>query len=352
MIIPVSDGREPVIGEDMKSKIALLLAVTTIGTAILSKSIPAAETATLTMSGISAEGYLKVVVEGMGGVVRDAYPGSAVTLRPSSPAGGIQALANGTADLMPNAAIPEIRAALEGTEPFKQSLKGKLMSVMRLHDEQVMYSLMTKEWADKYGIRSYADIAQKKPPMRLSIHFDACMVCTVSQAYAIFKEYGFSVSDVEKWGGEISRGNSTKGLEQMADGKIDVLINGRFLPDELVADAARKRPFLWIDSDPDKMKAAAEAWGYELWMVPKGAFPFLDKDMPTIRQAVTVIGSSQTSADNIYKFLKALYDGRERLRQLHPALAQFSGEEMVKVPGELPMHPGAEKFYREKGLIK
>lgn len=307
---------------------------------------------TVTITGISASGYLKVIVEAISGIVREAYPGSAVTLRPSSPAGGLQALADGTANIMPNAAIPEIRAAKAGTKPFKASLDGKLTTVMRLHDAQTMYALMTKEWSDAHGIRSFEDIAEKKPPMRLSIHFEACMVCTFAQAYAVFKEYGFSVDDIEKWGGSIHRGNSAKGLTQMADGKIDVLINGRFVPDEFVADIARKRELRWIDSDPAKMKAAAEAWDYELWMVPKGSYDFVTKDMPTIRQAVTVVASTNASDETVYKFTKALYEARDRLSKVHPAMKSFSGANMVKVTKELPMHPGAAKFYREAGLLK
>lgn len=48
---------------------------------------------TYTVDGATATGYFKVVTEALNGIVREAYPGTAATYKPGSPAGGIQNIA-------------------------------------------------------------------------------------------------------------------------------------------------------------------------------------------------------------------------------------------------------------------
>ena len=51
-----------------------------------------------TVTGATVQGYFKVVVEAINAIVRDAYPDSAATFRPGSPAGGILEVATGKAE--------------------------------------------------------------------------------------------------------------------------------------------------------------------------------------------------------------------------------------------------------------
>lgn len=305
-----------------------------------------------TVTGATVQGYFKVVVEAINAIVRDAYPDSAATFRPGSPAGGILEVATGKAEFTFTSGAPEIRYALEGKAPFKESLEGKVMHVMMLHRHLIVHSLMAKDWADRYGIKSFDDIAAKKPPMRLAVNDLANLQSTLSMHIAIFKAHGFQEADIQKWGGSFARGNSGIGLDALRDGKADVYINGRFLPDSTTNDVARGRALLWIDASPDKMKQAADEWGYETLMVTKATYPFLAKDEPTLKLWNTVNTGPQVPEETVYKFVKAVYEDQKRVQSIHPSLAEFSGEEMIRNPMNLPLHPGAERFYREKGLLK
>ena len=123
---------------------------------------------TATVTGATPSGYPRTMVEGLNAVVRDAYAGSSVSFKPNSPGGGVQAIATGQADFTATATGTEVRLANEGAAPFKEPLKGKFSYVMQLYDNQFIHFLMTKEWADANGIRSWADIAAKKPPLRIA----------------------------------------------------------------------------------------------------------------------------------------------------------------------------------------
>src|SRR5688500_19778398 len=77
-----------------------------------------------TVTGATPSGYPRTMVEGLNAVVRDAYPGSAVSFKPNSPGGGVQAIATGQADFTATATGTEIRLANEVQDPFEQPLTG------------------------------------------------------------------------------------------------------------------------------------------------------------------------------------------------------------------------------------
>ena len=79
-----------------------------------------------TVTGATPSGYPRTMVEGLNAVVRDAYPGSAVSFKPNSPGGGVLAIAEGQADFTATATGTEIRLANEGQAPFKQAAQGQV----------------------------------------------------------------------------------------------------------------------------------------------------------------------------------------------------------------------------------
>src|SRR5258708_19834398 len=148
-----------------------------------------------TVDGATASGYFKVVTEAINGIIREVYPGSAATYKPGSPAGGIQNISIGQSDMTFNAGGPEIEYALEGKAPFRESLKGKFQFVMMLHNGLVVHNVMTKEWADRAGVKSFEDIAIKKPLMRLAVNQPANLQSTVGIYLPLFAPYALKESD-------------------------------------------------------------------------------------------------------------------------------------------------------------
>ena len=205
---------------------------------------------TATVTGATPSGYPRTMVEGLNAVVRDVYPGSAVSFKPNSPGGGVLAIAEGQADFTATATGTEVRLANEGQAPFTKPLKGKFSYVMQLYDNQFIHFLMTKEWAEANGIKSWADIAAKKPRMRLAINRPDNPQTTIGGPYEVMKAHGFTIQDIEKWGGSYVLGNSAIGLDAITDGKADVFMNARNLGDSLVKDIHGKRALAWIDGDP------------------------------------------------------------------------------------------------------
>ena len=308
---------------------------------------------TATVTGATPSGYPRVMVEGMNAVVRDAYPGSSVSLKPNSPGGGVVAIADKEADFTATATGTEIRLANEGKSPYDKPLKGKFSYVMMLYDNQFIHFIMTKAWADENGIKGWEDIAKKHPKMRLAINRPDNPQTTIGGPYEVMKAFGFTINDIPKWGGSFVLGNSAIGLDAITDGKADVFMNARNLGDSLVKDIAGKRPLLWIDGDPAKVQKAASTFNFKMDMVPKGTYPFMEKDYPTVRMWVSLLAGAHVSDEVVYKYTKAMAENAEKVQKIGGSMAVFSTQMMVQKPvAELPYHPGALRYYKERGWVK
>jgi uncharacterized protein len=306
-----------------------------------------------TVTGATPSGYPRTMVEGLNAVVRDMYPGSDVSFKPNSPGGGVLAIATRQADFTATATGTEIRLANDGASPYKEPLKGRFSYVMQLYDNQFIHFLMTKEWADANGIKSWADIAAKKPRMRLAINRPDNPQTTIGGPYEVMKAHGFSIGDIEKWGGSFVLGNSQIGLDAVVDGKADVFMNARNLGDALVKDVAGKRPLLWIDGDRAMLQKAADAFNFRADMVEKGTYPFMDKDYPTVRMWVSLLAGSHVPDEVVYKYVKAIAESEKRVQDIGGSLkTSFTTAKMATNPAKLAYHPGALRYYREKGLVK
>ncbi|HEX2334575.1 MAG TPA: TAXI family TRAP transporter solute-binding subunit, partial [Burkholderiales bacterium] len=306
-----------------------------------------------TVTGATPSGYPRTMVEGLNAVVRDAYPGSAVSFKPNSPGGGVLAIAEGQADFTATATGTEIKLANEGKFPFTSSLKDKFFMAVQLYDNQFVHFLMTKEWADANGIKSWDDIAAKKPRMRLAINRPDNPQVSIGGPYALMEAHGFTIQDIEKWGGSYVLGNSQIGLDAIVDGKADVFMNARNLGDSLVKDVAGKRALLWIDGDPAKVAKGAAVFDNKMDMVPKGTYPFMEKDYPTVRMSHFLLAGKHASEETVYKYVKALAENEARVQGIGGSLKTgFTTAKMPTNPANLPYHPGALRYYKEKGLVK
>ena len=50
--------------------------------------------------------------------------------------------------------------------------------------------------------------------------------------------------------------------------------------------------------------------------------------------------------------MKAVFENFDQFKKLHPAFGHLKAEEMIKDGLSAPLHPGAVKYYKEKGWMK
>jgi TRAP transporter TAXI family solute receptor len=63
------------------------------------------------------------------------------------------------------------------------------------------------------------------------------------------------------------------------------------------------------------------------------------------------VTSANTPDDVVYALVKAVFENFDEFKKLHPAFANLEPSEMVKDGLSAPLHPGAEKYFKEKGWL-
>jgi hypothetical protein len=104
-----------------------------------------------------------------------------------------------------------------------------------------------------------------------------------------------------------------------------------------------------LDSDAIKRFVAGNPY-YVLTEIPGGIYKGVDKDVPTFAVKATFVTGEAESEDEVYNVTKTVFDNLDRLRQLHPAFKILRPKDMLQGLAA-PMHPGAIRFYKEKGWL-
>lgn len=93
---------------------------------------------------------------------------------------------------------------------------------------------------------------------------------------------------------------------------------------------------------------------YPIWnryVIPAGTYPSQDKAINTIAQPNFLACRADLPDEVVYKITKTIYENLPFLHNIHKATEAMKLERATKgLP--TPLHPGAEKYYREAGVIK
>jgi hypothetical protein len=76
-----------------------------------------------------------------------------------------------------------------------------------------------------------------------------------------------------------------------------------------------------------------------------------DYDVTTFGVGATFVTSADVPEDVVYVVAKAVMANIEDFKKLHPAFANLEPAQMIKDGLTAPLHPGAEKAYKELGLM-
>ncbi len=83
-----------------------------------------------------------------------------------------------------------------------------------------------------------------------------------------------------------------------------------------------------------------------------GLYRGVDDDAPSFGLPSTFVTSTKVPEETVYVMVKAVFDNFDTFKTFHPAFANLKKEEMVVNGLSAPMHPGAERYFREAGLIE
>ncbi len=306
----------------------------------------AAGAANLNLCGGSPGGLWSLLGAGLDAAAKQADPDTTITYQTSS---------GGYANVLQvkqkkcNLGIIHVGEGVQannGRDPFKEKVEG-FSVLMVMYDWAPMQWIMTKEFSEKHGIKSLADLAEKKPPLRLVLNRRGILPSQLGELN--LSAVGVSLDDIKSWGGKIEFQGSSNASEIMQNGRADMWANATFVGSGRIRKVAKVVPVTLLQVPEASVKAAVDQFGAKPWTIPAGAYPWLDAEINTHAARAVLIVDDSMSEDDAYKLTKAVLDNVDKVQGVHKAMKGFTPELMSSLK-ELPYHPGAKKAFEEHGI--
>lgn len=166
-------------------------------------------------------------------------------------------------------------------------------------------------------------------------------------AKQILEAYGISFDDINKQ--NLSFGASADAYK---DGKIDAFFATAGAPTTAIMDLVSSQSILVLGIEEDKAEELKGSYPfYTTYTIPAGTYTGVEEDVETLAVKATFIVSNDLSEEVVYNMTKALFENKDAISSANQKGAEL--DPAYAVEGiSIPFHKGAEKYFKEIGVLK
>ncbi|MGP9538848.1 TAXI family TRAP transporter solute-binding subunit [Brachybacterium sp. AOP43-C2-M15] len=189
------------------------------------------------------------------------------------------------------------------------------------------------------GIENPADLAGK----RIAVGDVGSGTRAVSDA--ILAAYDIGEGDYEPFEQDFA-----SSLDLLRDNNIDASVFVVGTPTGALGDLAATNDVALVSVDEDKAEQVAAESLFDVYTIEPDAYDFLEEPVVTLSVAAALVASTtQVSPDLAYEITKATF---EHADEITLAQSDLIGHDFaLSGQGDVPLHPGAERYYEEEGLL-
>jgi TRAP transporter TAXI family solute receptor len=325
----------------MKTTLALILAL-----AVTVTAVGAQQPVTLAFATLDTGSAWYVYGATMAELLRKALPaGSNVDVKPF--AGGV-----GNAKLVARNETPlglsftvTNRWAFEGKEAYDAKLEN-LRALAGGLDTYYLVAVVQK----KLGINSLREIKDKKVAVR--IYTQPVGALGEFGGRQLLRAYGLSYADVKSWGGSTTHVGYNVIIDAFKDGRADLLLAVVTPKHPSVSEITTFTDVKFLPLEPEVVKGL-EPLGYTAASMAANTFKNQAESVHTVGFPTVVITNKDLPEPVAYAVTRTLVDNKEALVRGHAGLSAFDPQTAWRPEKVgIPLHPGAERAYREKGWMK
>ena len=224
--------------------------------------------------------------------------------------------------------------AFNGQNMFEKPLPN-LRTVMALYPEHVHW-VVTKA----SGINSIDDLRGKR------INVGAPGSGFEAGARSILQVAGMTFDDLRA-----NRLDASGAASRFKDNQLDAAIFVIGYPAPAPMDIAISRPISLLNFEKEFMDKLVAAHPFFVpSVIPGGTYQGVDKDTTTPAVMALIVTHDRMPEDTVYIFLKNLFDNLPEVQAAHAKAREITLETALDGMSAAPLHPGAIKFFKEKGL--
>lgn len=166
----------------------------------------------------------------------------------------------------------------------------------------------------------------------------------------LLESYGLSYDSIDKNGGRVHLIGWGPMTRLIKDKRIDGGVFATPIPVPQLLDITTSTPVRVLGVEPEQLAWFKKNYpAYYEMTIPAGSYKGHDQDVTTLGDSVTMTVSAKFSDDFVYEVTKALYENKNVLENVHPALKDMTPENAL-TGVKMQLHPGAYRFYKEVGV--
>jgi uncharacterized protein len=140
--------------------------------------------------------------------------------------------------------------------------------------------------------------------------------------------------------------------EALCEGRVDAVVYVAGNPNGIVQDGIRRCGGRLVAMNGPRVEALLASHSeYSRAVIPAGLYPGHPVDIATFGARATLVTTAAAPADIVYEIARAVLERFDDFLRLHAAFAPLDPREMVRAANRAPLHPGAERYYRERGWL-
>ncbi|UXZ93905.1 TAXI family TRAP transporter solute-binding subunit [Pseudomonas phytophila] len=189
------------------------------------------------------------------------------------------------------------------------------------------------------GIKTLADLKGK------TVSVGAPKSGTELNARAIFKAAGLTYDDM----GKVQYLPFAESVELIKNRQLDATLQSSGLGMAAIRDLSSVMPLNYVSIPTDVVEKIGNA-AYHSAMIPANTYDGQPEAVPTVAITNILVTREDVADEVAYEMTRLIFENLTRLGNSHSAAKDIKLENAAKnLP--IPLHPGAERYYKEKGVL-
>lgn len=229
--------------------------------------------------------------------------------------------------------------AYNGTALFERLGPDKdLRSVFSLHSEP--FTIVARKDS---GITKFEDLKGK----RVNIGNPGSGMRATMEV--LMQQMGWTMNDFKR----VFEMKASEQGQALCDNNIDAMVYAAGHPNGAIKEVTSTCEAVLIPVEGKAVDELVEKYPFYAYAtIPGDMYVGNPKDVKTFGVKATFVSSAKVSDELIYQVVKAVFDNFDAFKTLHPVFSTLDPALMVHDGNTAPLHKGAERYFREAGLLK